>query len=103
MDNPRVEKVAVVDEVRERLSGSTASVVTEYRGLTVTELPYCACAGLGRWRLQGLQEHLVRRASPRPTTQGSSRCSSADRHRLRPRDVSAVAKALRDFAAPRRR
>lgn len=34
----RPEKVAVVEEVRERLSGSTAAVLTEYRGLTVPEL-----------------------------------------------------------------
>jgi large subunit ribosomal protein L10 len=34
----RPEKVAVVDEVRTRLSESTATVLTEYRGLTVTEL-----------------------------------------------------------------
>ena len=34
----RPEKVAVVDEVRDRLNGSTATVLTEYRGLTVTEL-----------------------------------------------------------------
>lgn len=34
----RPEKVAVVNEVRERLEASTAAVLTEYRGLTVTEL-----------------------------------------------------------------
>lgn len=34
----RPEKVAVVEEVRERLSGSTAAVLTEYRGLSVSEL-----------------------------------------------------------------
>lgn len=34
----RPDKVAVVDQVRERLSSSTATVLTEYRGLTVTEL-----------------------------------------------------------------
>ncbi len=38
MDNPRAEKVAVVDEVRQRLEESAASVVTEYRGLTVADL-----------------------------------------------------------------
>jgi len=36
VDNPRPEKVAVVDEVRERLSSSEAVVLTEYRGLNVT-------------------------------------------------------------------
>ena len=38
MDNPRPDKVEVVDEVRERLEGSSASVVTEYRGLTVAAM-----------------------------------------------------------------
>jgi large subunit ribosomal protein L10 len=38
MDNPRPEKVAVVDEVRERLSSASATLLTEYRGLKVGEL-----------------------------------------------------------------
>lgn len=38
MDNPRPEKVAVVDEVRQRLAGSDAVVLTEYRGITVDEI-----------------------------------------------------------------
>ena len=38
MDNPRPEKVAVVDEVRSRLGGSSGAILTEYRGLTVTEM-----------------------------------------------------------------
>lgn len=38
MENPRPEKVAVVDEVRERLSSSDAAVVTEYRGLNVAAM-----------------------------------------------------------------
>lgn len=35
MDNPRPEKVAVVDEVRARLDSSDAALLTEYRGLNV--------------------------------------------------------------------
>jgi large subunit ribosomal protein L10 len=35
---PRPEKVAVVDEVREGLTGSAATLLTHYRGLSVTEL-----------------------------------------------------------------
>ena len=35
MDNPRPEKVAVVDEVRKRLSDSDAVLLTEYRGINV--------------------------------------------------------------------
>jgi large subunit ribosomal protein L10 len=38
MDNPRPAKVAVVDEVRERLSSANAAILTEYRGLDVAEL-----------------------------------------------------------------
>ena len=38
MDNPRPEKVAVVNEVRERLSSSDGAILTEYRGLKVGEL-----------------------------------------------------------------
>ncbi len=38
MDNPRPEKVAVVDEVRGRLSGSEAALLTEYRGLNVADI-----------------------------------------------------------------
>jgi large subunit ribosomal protein L10 len=38
MENPRPEKVAVVDEVRARLEDSDAALLTEYRGLTVKDL-----------------------------------------------------------------
>jgi large subunit ribosomal protein L10 len=38
LENPRAEKVAVVDEVKERLTGASAALLTEYRGLTVASL-----------------------------------------------------------------
>ena len=38
MENPRPEKVAVVTEVRERLSGASAALLTEYRGLNVADM-----------------------------------------------------------------
>ncbi len=38
MDNPRPEKVAVVAEVRDKLDGAEAVVLTEYRGLGVTDM-----------------------------------------------------------------
>lgn len=38
MDNPRPEKVAVVDEVKERLRSSSAAILTEYRGMKVGDL-----------------------------------------------------------------
>ncbi len=38
MDNPRPEKVAVVDEVQARLASSDAAIITEYRGMTVAQM-----------------------------------------------------------------
>ena len=38
MENPRPEKVAVVEEVRDKLASAEAVVFTEYRGLTVRDL-----------------------------------------------------------------
>ena len=38
MENPRPEKVAVVEEVRTKLDSSSAAILTEYRGLKVKEL-----------------------------------------------------------------
>ena len=38
MENPRPEKVAVVDEVREKFTESDAALFTEYRGLSVRDL-----------------------------------------------------------------
>ncbi len=38
MDNPRPEKVAVVDEVRQRFDDSEAALLTEYRGIDVAEM-----------------------------------------------------------------
>jgi len=100
MENPRPETIAVVDEVRDKIETADAAVVTEYRGLTVTEM-----AGL-RKSLKALggdfkvfKNTLVRRAVTGTTSE-----SLAD-HLTGPTaiafvdgDVSAVAKALRDFA-----
>ena len=38
MENPRPEKVAVVEEVRSKLAAAEAVLLTEYRGLKVSEL-----------------------------------------------------------------
>ena len=38
MENPRPDKVAVVDEVREKFTDADAVLITEYRGLTVRDL-----------------------------------------------------------------
>jgi large subunit ribosomal protein L10 len=44
MEDPRPEKVAVVDEVRARLDAAAAAVLTEYRGLTVSDMAHLRTA-----------------------------------------------------------
>lgn len=38
MDNPRPEKVAVVEEVQAKLAAAEAAIITEYRGMTVAQM-----------------------------------------------------------------
>lgn len=64
MENPRPEKVAVVEEVREKLSAADAALFTEYRGLTVrdlAELRTALRAAGGEYRVY--KNTLVRRAA----------------------------------------
>ena len=100
MDNPRADKVAVVDEVRGRLAASDGAVLTEYRGLTVSELATLrrelAAAG-GDYKVY--KNTLVRlaiadspQAGVRDLLVGPTAIAFVQG------DVSAVAKALRDFA-----
>ena len=97
---PRPEKVAVVDEVRERLSASNATILTEYRGLPVSnmaELRRLLAAVGGEYRVY--KNTLVRRAaresgldSIEPLLEGPTAIAFVSG------DVAAVAKVLRDFA-----
>lgn len=64
MENPRPEKVAVVDEVREKFASSGAVLFTEYRGLSVRDLAELRAAMLevgGEYRVY--KNTLVRRAA----------------------------------------
>jgi large subunit ribosomal protein L10 len=100
MENPRPEKVAVVDEVRERLDAASASLITEYRGLTVAELAELrrALSPVGA-DYKIFKNTLVRRAVTGTDAQAMEELlvgptGIAFVHG----DVSAVAKALRDFS-----
>ncbi len=100
MDNPRAEKVAVVDEVRERLEASAGAVLTEYRGLTVAELAALrqelANAG-GDYKVY--KNTLVRLAiADGPQSEIRDMLTGPTAIAFVQGDVSAVAKALRDFA-----
>lgn len=100
MGEPRPEKVAVVDEVRSRLSSSNGALLTEYRGLKVSELAALrrslAEAG-GDYKIY--KNTLVRRAAAElglaeldPLLVGPTAIAFVDG------DAVSVAKSLRDFA-----
>src|ERR1700676_655719 len=100
MDNPRAAKVAVVNEVKDRLESSDGAVLTEYRGLTVAEL-----AGLRRELAAGGGDYkiykntLVRLAvADGPQAPIRDLLTGPTAIAFVQGDVSAVAKALRDFA-----
>ena len=93
-------KVAVVDEVRTRIGDASASIVSEYRGLTVAELKdlrnTLAAVG-GDYRI--FKNTLVRRAIDGGEYQPLAEyLNGPSALTFVQGDVSAVAKALKDFA-----
>ena len=100
MDNPRPEKVAVVDEVREQFDSSDAVILTEYRGLKVKDL-----AGLRRTLRTSGGEYKVYK-----NTLANLAAREVGLGELEPMlngptafafikgDAAAVAKALRDYS-----
>jgi len=100
MDNPRADKVAVVSEVKDRLAAADGAVLTEYRGLTVAELAELrrelAAAG-GDYKIY--KNTLVRLAiADGPQSSLHDLLTGPTAIAFVQGDVSAVAKALRDFA-----
>jgi large subunit ribosomal protein L10 len=106
MENPRPEKVAVVDEVRERLDSASAALLTEYRGLDVA-----AISALRReLRKVGgeykIYKNTLVRFAARDLgleledllTGPTAIAFTTDRPDGTPGDAVDVAKALRDFA-----
>ena len=103
MDNPRPEKVAVVEEVRKRFGESDAVLLTEYRGITVSEL----AALRGALREAGGEYKVYKNTLVRFAT--NSLGLDLDEHLTGPTAIAfvptggggdpvAVAKALREFA-----
>jgi large subunit ribosomal protein L10 len=96
-------KIEVVDEVQTRLRASTASIVSEYRGLSVSELAELRAAlGSVGGDYRVFKNTLVRRAIDgiedgdyQPLSEYLSGPTALT---FVQGDVSAVAKALRDFA-----
>jgi large subunit ribosomal protein L10 len=100
MDNPRPQKVAVVEEVRERLDSSPAAVLTEYRGLTVSDMARLRHA----LRAAGADYKVYKNTLVRLAVV-DGRHQALDQLLTGPTaiafvngEISAVAKALRDYA-----
>jgi large subunit ribosomal protein L10 len=106
MENPRSEKVAVVDEVRERLDATSAALLTEYRGLDVTaisDLRRALRAAGGEYKIY--KNTLVRFAArdlglelEDLLTGPTAIAFITEKPDGSPGDAVDVAKALRDFA-----
>ena len=96
----RPEKVAVVDEIREKLAGADAAVLTEYRGLKVGELAELRSAlRPAGTEFKVFKNTLARRAAESagleelvPLLQGPTAIAFVQG------DAVIAAKALRDFA-----
>lgn len=100
MENPRPQKVAVVEEVRERLGSSSAALLTEYRGLKVSELAQLRrslrAAG-GDYKVY--KNTLVRLAvADRGMPEFEALLIGPTAIAFVDGDAAAVAKALRDFS-----
>jgi large subunit ribosomal protein L10 len=100
MDEPRPDKVAVVDEVRGRLADAEGTILTEYRGLTVAEmaqLRQALTAVGGDYKVY--KNTLVRLAvADGPHQQLAEFLSGPTGIAFVSGEISAVAKALRDFS-----
>lgn len=107
MDNPRADKVAIVDEVKDRLEQSSGVVVTEYRGLSVAALAELR----GQLRPVGgkykvYKNTLVRRAVDDAGVNldtdflvgPTALAFTEETPEGKPGDLPTVAKVLRDFA-----
>src|SRR5579875_1356881 len=100
MDNPRPEKVAVVDEVRARLESSSGALLTEYRGLKVSELAQLrrSLRSVGG-EYKVYKNTLVRFAvADRGIPELEELLTGPTAIAFVDGDAAAVAKALRDFA-----
>ena len=99
MENPRPEKVAVVDEVRERLGGASAALLTEYRGLNVASLAQLRRAlRAAGGEMKVYKNTLVRFAAADLGLELSDLLTGPTAIAFVDGDPVTVAKALRDFA-----
>jgi len=99
MENPRAEKVAVVEEVRGKFTAASAAVLTEYRGLNVAAISQLRRqlreAG-GEYKIY--KNTLVRFATHDLGLELDELLTGPTAITFIEGDAAAVAKALRDYA-----
>jgi large subunit ribosomal protein L10 len=106
MENPRPEKVAVVDEVRERFEDASAALLTEYRGLDVSAIGVLRRALRDAGGEYKVYKNTLVRLAVREAgidvedllTGPTAIAFVGERPDGAPGDAVLVAKALRDFA-----
>lgn len=100
MEGPRPEKAAVVEDVRARFSAADAVILTEYRGLTVSDfsaLRRSLAAAGGHYKV--FKNTLVRRALSGGPWEVLSACLTGPTAvAFVSGEPGAVAKVLRDFS-----
>jgi large subunit ribosomal protein L10 len=99
MENPRAEKVAVVEEVRGKFTAASAAVLTEYRGLNVaaiSQLRRQLRAAGGEYKIY--KNTLVRFATHDLGLELDELLTGPTAITFIEGDAAAVAKALRDYA-----
>jgi large subunit ribosomal protein L10 len=97
---PTAEKAGTIEELRQRLDGATAAVLTEYRGLTVQQISELR----KQLRAASAEYRVVKNRLARVAIEGSA-LASLRPHLTGPigvviarKDPAAVAKALQGFA-----
>lgn len=100
MDNPRPEKVAIVAEVRDKLSGAQAALLADYRGLSVKDMSALRQSLAGAGATVAIYKNTLVRFAARelgitdlePLLVGPTAITFVEG------DAAAAAKALRDFS-----
>ncbi len=96
---PRADKVAVVTEVKERMSNAEAVILTEYRGLTVKELQSLRASLTEAGAVYKVYKNtLVRRAADELDWDLAELLVGPTAMAFVATDVGSAAKALTDFA-----
>lgn len=81
----RADKATAVADIAAQFKESTATLITEYRGLTVANLAELRRSLTGSATYAVAKNTLIKRRPPRPASRASTNCLWAHRDRVRHR------------------